>query len=278
MADIALPYGDCAETITTKQMPPLPLLIWHAFLYAWFRAPPLIGLRSPNGAVTVEMQLGVALWIFAGASYFDVAILYGIAPTTAVYGTLWMVDATSSTPEVGPLVFPQTVAQCQRNARLFMVGFDSVVLLILYFVLSMRVATKRRCQRYWQNSTSLQLNVVLHTVWFHAIVLTFEDGTNGSLTRSLNGEKCNIGRPPRQFGSEKILHISICSTPPYCPPKCYIVIDSGQKYQRRIQEGRGGDGWLLRQGPVSLWQGNVEPDILLLREQVFVRFKLQGDV
>ncbi|CAB1105047.1 unnamed protein product [Ectocarpus sp. CCAP 1310/34] len=73
--------------------------------------------RTRHGAVPVKHRLAVALRILAGASYMDVAVLFGIAKET-VFHVLWeVVDAINNTPEVGPFFFPQTVEECARQAK-----------------------------------------------------------------------------------------------------------------------------------------------------------------
>lgn len=73
--------------------------------------------RTRNGAVPKKIRLAVALRILAGASYLDVAVLFGI-PKETVFHVLWeVVDAINNTPEVGPFFFPQTVEECARQAK-----------------------------------------------------------------------------------------------------------------------------------------------------------------
>lgn len=65
----------------------------------------------------MKIQLAVALRMFAGASYIDVAVLFGIAKET-VFKIMWdVVDAINNTPAVGSFFFPQTVAECTRQAK-----------------------------------------------------------------------------------------------------------------------------------------------------------------
>ena len=67
----------------------------------------------------VKIRVAVALRMLAGASYIDVAVLFGIAKET-VFHVLWqVVDAINSTPAVGPFFFPQTVDDCTRQAQLW---------------------------------------------------------------------------------------------------------------------------------------------------------------
>ncbi|CAB1103509.1 unnamed protein product [Ectocarpus sp. CCAP 1310/34] len=55
--------------------------------------------------------------MLAGASYLDVAVLFGIAKET-VFHVLWeVVDAINNTPEVGAFFFPQTRDDCARQAK-----------------------------------------------------------------------------------------------------------------------------------------------------------------
>ena len=64
----------------------------------------------------VKIRVAVALRMLAGASYIDVAVLFGIAKET-VFHVLWqVVDAINSTPAIGPFFFPQTVDDCTRAA------------------------------------------------------------------------------------------------------------------------------------------------------------------
>jgi len=59
----------------------------------------------------------VALRLLAGASYLDVALLFGIS-RESVFKILWgVVDAINNTPAVGPFFFPQTVEECTRQAK-----------------------------------------------------------------------------------------------------------------------------------------------------------------
>lgn len=77
------------------------------------------GKRTRDGAVPVEIRLAVALRMLAGASYIDLALLFGISKET-VFHILWqVVDAINNTPEVGPFFFPQTVDECTRQAALW---------------------------------------------------------------------------------------------------------------------------------------------------------------
>lgn len=70
----------------------------------------------------MKVRLAVALRMFAGASYIDVAVLYGIAKES-VFHIMWeVVDAINNTPTVGPFFFPQTVEECTRQAREWEVG------------------------------------------------------------------------------------------------------------------------------------------------------------
>ena len=80
------------------------------------------GKRTRNGAVPVKIRLAVALRILAGASYLDVALLFGIANET-VFHILWeVVDAINNTPKVGPFFFPRTREECARQAKEWEVG------------------------------------------------------------------------------------------------------------------------------------------------------------
>eukprot|EP00903_Cladosiphon_okamuranus_P019433 g17868.t1 len=88
-----------------------------------FRASPRLeanphygGLRSKYGAISVEIRLAVALRVLAGGSYLDIGLLFGVA-FQSVYQILWeVIDAINSTPSVGPFFFPQTEADCRRQA------------------------------------------------------------------------------------------------------------------------------------------------------------------
>ena len=60
--------------------------------------------------------------MFAGASYIDVALLFGIAKES-VFHIMWqVVDAINNTPTVGPFFFPQTREECTRQAKEWEVG------------------------------------------------------------------------------------------------------------------------------------------------------------
>lgn len=67
----------------------------------------------------VKIRLAVALRMLAGASYLDIALLFGISKE-AVFLILWeVVDAINNTPEVGSFFFPQTVGACTRQAKIW---------------------------------------------------------------------------------------------------------------------------------------------------------------
>ncbi|CAB1112370.1 unnamed protein product [Ectocarpus sp. CCAP 1310/34] len=54
--------------------------------------------------------------MMAGASYLDVAVLFGVSKET-VFSILWqVVDAINSAAEVGPFFFPQSEDECTRQA------------------------------------------------------------------------------------------------------------------------------------------------------------------
>lgn len=73
-------------------------------------------LRTLNGAISVQLRLAVALRILAGASYLDVAVMFGLGLPT-VYKTLWMViDAINDTEEIGPFFFPTQEFDCRGHA------------------------------------------------------------------------------------------------------------------------------------------------------------------
>lgn len=60
---------------------------------------------SPSTPVTPELQLSMALRIFAGGSYLDIMLLHGVHRST-LYKSLWrVVDALNNTQELG-LSFP----------------------------------------------------------------------------------------------------------------------------------------------------------------------------
>ncbi|CAB1117881.1 unnamed protein product [Ectocarpus sp. CCAP 1310/34] len=63
--------------------------------------------RYRRGAVPTKIRLAIGLRMMAGASYLDVAVLFGVSKET-VFSILWqVVDAINSTAaEVGPFVFP----------------------------------------------------------------------------------------------------------------------------------------------------------------------------
>lgn len=74
-------------------------------------------LRTRDGAVPVKIRLAVALRMFAGGSYVDIAILFGIAKES-VFNIMWqVVDAINNTREVGRFFFPQEVGECTRQAE-----------------------------------------------------------------------------------------------------------------------------------------------------------------
>lgn len=79
-------------------------------------------LRSPrNGAIAVEVRVAVALRILAGASYWDVVLMFGLSESAA-YKILWeVIDAINNTPAVGAFDFPLTEEGCMRNANRFKV-------------------------------------------------------------------------------------------------------------------------------------------------------------
>lgn len=63
----------------------------------------------------------MALRILAGASYWDVTLMFGLS-IQATYDILWQViDAINKTPAVGAFYFPQTEDGCMRNANRFKV-------------------------------------------------------------------------------------------------------------------------------------------------------------
>ena len=63
-------------------------------------------MSTRSRAVLVIIRLAVASRMFAGASYTDVALLFGIAKGS-VFHILWqVVDAINNTPTVGPFFFP----------------------------------------------------------------------------------------------------------------------------------------------------------------------------
>ena len=67
--------------------------------------------------MAVKIRLPVALRMFTGASYIDVALLFGIA-RESVFRIMWqVVDAIHNTPTVGPFFFPQTREECTQQAN-----------------------------------------------------------------------------------------------------------------------------------------------------------------
>ena len=70
----------------------------------------------------MKIRLAVALRMFAGASYIDVALLFGIAKESVFHITWQVVDAINNTPTVGPFFFPQTREECTRQAKEWEVG------------------------------------------------------------------------------------------------------------------------------------------------------------
>ncbi|CAB1104477.1 unnamed protein product [Ectocarpus sp. CCAP 1310/34] len=72
--------------------------------------------RYRRGAVPTKIRLAIGLRMMAGASYLDVAVLFGVSKET-VFSILWqVVDAINSTAEVGPFFFPQSEDECTRQA------------------------------------------------------------------------------------------------------------------------------------------------------------------
>ncbi|CAB1110331.1 unnamed protein product [Ectocarpus sp. CCAP 1310/34] len=72
--------------------------------------------RYQGGAVPTKIRLAIGLRMMAGASYLDVAVLFGVSKET-VFSILWqVVDAINSTAEVGPFFFPQSEDECTRQA------------------------------------------------------------------------------------------------------------------------------------------------------------------
>ena len=70
----------------------------------------------------MKIRLAVASRMFAGASYIDVALLFGIAKES-VFHIMWqVVDAINNTPTVGPFFFPPTREECTRQAKELEVG------------------------------------------------------------------------------------------------------------------------------------------------------------
>lgn len=69
----------------------------------------------------MEVRVAVALRILAGASYWDVALMFGLS-VPATYQILWeVIDAINNTPAVGAFDFPLTEEGCMRNANRFKV-------------------------------------------------------------------------------------------------------------------------------------------------------------
>ena len=70
------------------------------------------GMRTQSGVIRVHIRVAVALRMLAGASYLDIALLFGISVPT-VFTILWeVIDAINSTPTVGGFFFPQTEEAC----------------------------------------------------------------------------------------------------------------------------------------------------------------------
>lgn len=85
--------------------------------------PPCADVRSAAGAISVEIRVAVGLRILAGASYLDVSVEFGLGLST-VHQILWQViDAINHTDEVGPFFFPQSPAECRKNADRFQVCY-----------------------------------------------------------------------------------------------------------------------------------------------------------
>ena len=94
----------------------------HPFSFAASAYSLTQGLRCSNiGLVEVENRLAMDLRMLAGGSYLDVAGRFG-DPNITVFSIMWeVIDAINSTPEVDLFFFPQTVAECRRNAAIFKV-------------------------------------------------------------------------------------------------------------------------------------------------------------
>ena len=70
----------------------------------------------------MKIRLAVASRMFAGASYIDVALLFGIAKES-VFHIMWqVVDAINNTPTVGPFFILQIREECTRQAKEWEVG------------------------------------------------------------------------------------------------------------------------------------------------------------
>lgn len=77
----------------------------------------------------MDIRLAVALRMFAGASYIDVAVLFGISKES-VFHIMWqVVDAINNTPTVGPFFFPHTREECARQAKEWEVSACAFVVL-----------------------------------------------------------------------------------------------------------------------------------------------------
>lgn len=73
----------------------------------------------------MKIRLAIALRMFAGGSYIDVCLLFGVSKES-VFNIMWeVVDAINNTPAVGPFFFPQTVEECARQAKDWEVGGHS---------------------------------------------------------------------------------------------------------------------------------------------------------
>ena len=80
---------------------------------------PLAVVLSAAGVISVEIRVGVALRLLAGASYCDVSLECRLGRSTVFYILWQVIDAINKTDGTGPFFFPQTPAECRTNADVF---------------------------------------------------------------------------------------------------------------------------------------------------------------
>jgi len=65
----------------------------------------------------------MALRFLVGASYLDIAVLFGVGRTT-VFNIVWdVIDAINKNRDVGRFLFPTEEFDCRNHAARFKVGF-----------------------------------------------------------------------------------------------------------------------------------------------------------
>ncbi|CAB1102050.1 unnamed protein product [Ectocarpus sp. CCAP 1310/34] len=137
-------------------------------------------LRSPrNGAIAVEVRVAVALRILAGASYWDVTLMFGLSvPVT--YQILWeVIDAINNTPAVGACDPPLTEEGCMRNANRFKEkSTDGVFSWVVAAVDGLFIKAKALCAKetanviaYYSGSKSVLDERLGGMEWIHPIYI-----------------------------------------------------------------------------------------------------------